>query len=143
MALQNLFGCLYKKNYSESLIINFNIFFSQTKFHFMKETKELLKLGIEVQKAISDALEDGKVNLLDLGEFIPVISSAGKAIDGIGKVKAELAAMTPEQKQELKDYVAKEFDLDNDKIELLIEDTINTVLELYELTKRWASYRKA
>ncbi len=108
----------------------------------MKETKELLKLGIELQKALTDSLEDGKVNLLDLGEFIPVIAAAGKAIDGIGKVKAELSSMTPDQKAELKAYVSSEFDLSDDQLELLIEDTLNTLLEIYELTKRWSSFRK-
>lgn len=108
----------------------------------MKELKEVLKLGIEIQKAMSDSLEDGKINLFDITEFIPVIMAAGKAIDGIGNVRNELKNLTLEQKAELKDYVKTEFDLPNDQLEILIEDTINVMLELYELTNRWVSYRK-
>ena len=109
----------------------------------IQETKELLEFGFNLQDAVTKSLSDGKINLLDAPKFLGVIRSAGSAFSGIQKIKAELADVSVSEKEELMAFARERFDLPNHQLEVLIEDTIEEVLDLYKLAVRWSDSRTA
>ncbi len=109
----------------------------------IQETKELLEFGFNLQEAITKSLSDGKINLLDVPKFLGVIKTAGSAFSGINKIKAELADIAVSEKQELIEFARERFDLPNNQLEILIEDTLEEVLNIYKLATRWANSRTA
>ena len=109
----------------------------------INETKELLDFGFKLQKAIMDALEDKKISvILDAPKFLAAALAAPKAIGGINLVGHELADLTEEERQELVEFIREKFDVSDDHLEMLIEDTIDEMLRVTKLSLRWAKYRK-
>ena len=108
----------------------------------IQETKELLEFGFKLQQGIVNSLEDGKMTGMDLPSFFPAIMSSTKGIGGIQKVGAELMDLTEEEKQELLTFVREKFDLPDDQLEELIEDTLHELLDIYRLAIRWSSKLK-
>lgn len=78
----------------------------------IKETKEVLKVGLMLQEALKGALSDGKFGFEDIAQFIPLLGSVSGAIEGIEQVPAELA-----------DLDAGEFD----ELVLVVQDVIKDV----------------
>lgn len=70
----------------------------------IKETTELFALGFALAKAGKDALADGKVNLLDLGAVIPVLSTVGPAIESVALVPQELGELDEQDSKSLLDF---------------------------------------
>jgi len=108
----------------------------------IKETKELLEFGFKMQKAIVAAASDGKVDLTDAPLFFPPLMASVKAFGGIQGVSAELLNLDDVEKKELLDFARESFDLPDDQLEMLIEDTIAEILDLVKLGGRWARFRK-
>lgn len=107
------------------------------------ELKELLAFGFKLQKAILSSLEDGKVNvLIDAPKFLPALLAAPKAFGGINLVSRELLDLTDEERAELVAFVSDEFDISNDQLEFLIEDTLDELLRLVKIAQRYANLRK-
>lgn len=107
------------------------------------ELKELLAFGFKLQKAILSSLEDGKVNvLLDAPKFLPALLAAPKAFGGINQVLKEIGDLTDAERAELVEYVSTEFDLADDQLEYLIEDTLEELLRLVKIAQRYAHLRK-
>lgn len=109
----------------------------------IQETIELLEFGFNLQEAVTKSLSDGKINLLDAPRFLGVIKSAGSAFSGIQKIKSELADVSVSEKQELLAFARERFDLPDNELEILIEDTLEEVLDLYKLASRWADRKRA
>ena len=99
----------------------------------MKETKELLKFGIELGEAFDKSFADGKLDLNDAGHFFYALGYAKDAFQGIKLVGGELAKPTAEEFLELKQYVELELNIRNDKVEEAIERAFATVLSIYQL----------
>lgn len=107
------------------------------------ELKELLAFGFKLQKAILSSLEDGKVNVLvDAPKFLPALLAAPKAFGGINLILKEVGYMTDEGRTELVDFVSSEFDITDDQLEYLIEDTLDELLRLVKVAQRYAKLRK-
>jgi len=108
----------------------------------IKETKELLDFGFKLQDAIVAASEDGTVNFADLPTFFPPLMASPKAFGGIQGVGAELVNLDAAEKEELLAFARERFEIDDEGLEMLIEDTLAEVLDLVKLGGRWAKYRK-
>lgn len=67
-----------------------------------KETTELAALIAKSVNAVFKSLEDGKLNLQDLGNFLDPVFAAQPAIDGIKLVGAENANMTIPEREGFK-----------------------------------------
>jgi len=105
----------------------------------IKELKELLAFGFKLQKAITGSLEDEKVNWLDTFRFTPVLMSGPSAFEGIKMIDDEIHDLNEEEKQELRDYAAEFYpEFENSELQILVEDTIMTVLDIYNISRRWA-----
>lgn len=108
----------------------------------IKELKELLAFGFKLQKAIA-SLGDGKINVIvDAPKFLPALLSAPKAFGGIGLVLAEIKDLDEAEREELLAFVRDEFDLSDDRLEELIEDTLEELLSLFKLAQRFGALRK-
>jgi hypothetical protein len=108
----------------------------------IKELKELLTFGFKLQKAIA-AVGDGKINVIvDAPKFLPALLAAPKAFGGIGIVLAEIKDLDEAERLELLAFVREEFDLSDDRLEELIEDTLGELLSLFKLAQRFAALRK-
>ena len=110
----------------------------------VKELKEALDLGFSVQRAISKSIaNDGKLNWKDAPNVVPVLGKIGKGINGTVDAVKEYRGLSIEQKAELVDYVGQEFDIDDEQLEALIEDTLLQLQTTIDLAVRWKEYRRA
>ena len=104
-----------------------------------KETKEVLDAMIALGKAIEASMEDGKISLTDIPNFILFLTKIMPAIEGVEEVPFEFQVAKPEEIAELKAYLKEELDLEDDKIEQFIEDCFKVALDIYMLTSLYFS----
>jgi len=108
----------------------------------IEETKDLLDWGFVTFNAIGKATADGKVTLTDFPYFVPAISKAASAFGGIQAVAAEMLDLDDEESAELLEFARQRFDLENDRLEELIIETLDATLTLYKLALKWSKYKK-
>ena len=110
-----------------------------------KETIELLEFLFDLGDATQASLaDDGKISIGDAPKFFGVVWKAPVAIGGIQNVPKELSDLSEEGKAEVLAYVRQRFDLPDDELELLIEDTLQLGFSLAGNVSRWLKYsRKA
>lgn len=106
------------------------------------QSSELLLWAFAFIKAFGASLADGKISFVDLPNFIGVMASSSAAFGGIESVFAELKDLSDEEKEEIMVLARAEFDLPDDQLELLIEDSFDAALDLYRLGQRWSSRSK-
>lgn len=99
----------------------------------IKETKELVKFGLVLGKALAEALADGKVDLTDALKFLPVLRELKDAVEGIDQVPTELKDLDDAEKKELLEYIKGEFDLENDEVEAKCEEALTAATSLVYL----------
>jgi len=90
----------------------------------IEELKDVLAFGIDVGEALSDGIGI---------EDISALFGLPEAIAGISNVPAEIADLDEAERKELKEYVSTEFDIPDDKLEAVIEQSISVVVDLYNL----------
>ena len=113
-----------------------------TAFDQVKDTLEVLDFGFKTQQAITDTLADGKVNLFDVPNVLKPLLAAGAAIEGFENVKVELTNLTPEGRAIVAQFVNERFDIPNEQLEALIEETVDEVIGDISVAFKWLSYRK-
>lgn len=99
------------------------------------ETKQVLDAMIALGKAFEQSLKDGKLNLLDVPNFIAFFTLILPAIEDISEVPFEFQVSDPEQIAELKQYLQENLDLDDDQLEAFIEDAFKVALDLFAFVK--------
>jgi hypothetical protein len=90
----------------------------------IEELKDVVKAGLDIGEALSDGIGI---------EDISALFSLPDAIAGITDVPAEIADLDEAEKAELKQFVAENFDIPDDKLEVFIEGAISVVIDLYSL----------
>lgn len=109
----------------------------------IKEIKELLAFGFKLQKAITASLDDGKINVVtDAPKFLSALLAAPKAFGGMNTIMAEIRDLDEAERQELLTFVQEEFELADQNLEYLIEDTLDALTTLFKLALRYAELRK-
>ena len=107
----------------------------------VKEIKEFLDFGFDFQEAIvASKQDDGKVTRRDIPKFFPVLMSAGPAFTGLDNPRELYSQLSEEDKQELRLYAKERFDLEDDMLEMLIEDTLDELAGDIRVAKRWIKY---
>lgn len=109
----------------------------------IQETKELLDFGFKLQEGIISAMEDNKASLLDIPAFVPAIMSAPKAFANVHQVLAELKDLNSDERTELLEFARERFDLPDNDLEIIIEDTLEVILLNVKIATRWANRTKA
>lgn len=112
-------------------------------FSEVKDTLEVLDFGFKTAEAVTASLADGKVNFFDLPNVLAPLTAAGAAVDNIQNVKKELTTLTPMGKSVVESFVTDRFDIPNDQVEILVEETIVAVLGVVSLGFKWSGYKKA
>lgn len=104
----------------------------------IKETEDVLRFGLSLQKGIGKAKADGVVNWMDVGHIMPVIQTASAAINGADQIKNELLDIDDNEQQRLV-AVAREFfpDTLESNIQDKITATINWVVDGIQLGVIW------
>jgi hypothetical protein len=118
-----------------------NQYSSQVGFPQVKDTLEVLDFGFKFMNAVTESLADGKVNLLDIPSVLSPLMAAGAAVDGFQNVKNELLTLDPIGKSIINEFVTERFDVRNDQVELLIEETITSTLNIVSIGLKWADFR--
>lgn len=96
----------------------------------INETKESLSWLFDLTDAIRSAAADGKVTIGDAPKFWGTLIGSGKAVGGINKIPAEMADIDPAELSELVLMVKERFDINDDKLESIIENIIFHSLQL-------------
>jgi hypothetical protein len=98
----------------------------------IKETRELLLFVIEFGNALGKSLEDGKISVLELGNFIGSLGAVAPAFEGIADLPTEIKDLDEAEKAELVKLVEDRFDIPQDGVEALIEKGLKTGVALAE-----------
>jgi len=105
--------------------------------------KRVLLFGLNFQKGVVAAKADGVVNWMDVGHLFPIIQSASAAFNGVNKLKGEILDIDDGEQSELisitRDFYA---DLTDDQAKVLIEETVNFVIDGVQLGLRWSQLDK-
>jgi hypothetical protein len=99
----------------------------------IKETKELVGFGLHLASAIKDAMDDGKMNILDFPKFFKVLKKLKPALDGIEMIPSELKDLDDAEKAELMAAFQDKFDIGNADLEAKIEMALDASLSLLRL----------
>jgi len=101
----------------------------------IKELKELLKFVIEFGEAIELALADKKFEISELALLMGPLMQVGPAFEGLDLLGGEIKDLSEAEAAELKAYVAEELDLQNDKIEEVVEKALGLGVMIYNFIK--------
>lgn len=96
----------------------------------VKESKELLTFIARLASAVSKALEDGKINVGDIGVVFEPLLSAKAAFEDIGKIPQELLDLDEDEAAELVQTVQDELELSGDIVEELSEEGLAIAFRL-------------
>ena len=91
----------------------------------------VINLGEKIEKNLSD---DGKISLAEaLGIGTSSFGDVVKIIKSGHEIKDEFLDLDDQEREELIDIVKEELDLENDKIENIIEKSVEFLVQLEEL----------
>ncbi len=96
----------------------------------MEKLKNALQTVINVAEITTEALDDGKISVIEgVNIAFAAVGFVG-VIKTIPEIVAEYKALSDDQKTELVDWFAEEFDIDNDNVEEIIETVFEALLNL-------------
>lgn len=99
----------------------------------VEKSKLFLKAILYFGNAIGKSAEDGKISVLDLGNFVNVLPHIMPAIQAAKYLGPEIKDYSAEEKQILFVFVEKEFNIPQDIAEAVIEKAIQAMIHLSEL----------
>jgi hypothetical protein len=108
----------------------------------LKELKEGLGFFFALQDGTTEATADGKVDGGDVRVLFPIFQAAKDGFEGLGNPIERWKALSSEEREQLFDYVRERFDLPNDILEILIEDTLLAIVDVVRISKRWVKFVK-
>ena len=107
----------------------------------LKELKEVVVFGFDLVEVIPVL---GKKDYVALIVRVgPLFESAKAAIDNIGNPIARFRSLSAAERLELTQLAKERFDIPDDELEQLIEDSIDAVVIVVGLAGRWAHRAKA
>jgi hypothetical protein len=97
------------------------------------ETKEMVGFILALGNALAESMEDDKLDLADVLKFLPALKTASVAMEGSGKIMAELKDLDEAEVAELNQYVAANFDIADDEREAAIENGVAAAMLLAQV----------
>lgn len=105
------------------------------------ELKEVLEFGFACQDGLNKSLADGEITVGDAPNLWPIAQTAGPALKNIGNPVQRYRNLSATQRAQLHAYAKQRFDLRDDDLEFLIEDTLEygyfVVTRGVSLARRW------
>ena len=84
--------------------------------------KKAIKFGLNLQEAIRESLkDDGHISGMEYFKIAGALTGIIPIVTKISEIENEYNDLSTDEKTEINDYFAKEFDLPNDVIEVKIE----------------------
>ena len=90
----------------------------------INETLDVVRFGVAVGNALGKAYADKKFEVSDLLFLVDSLTKLPPALAGLEKVPEELKDLDAEEREQLLETIAKEFDIPQDNVESIIEDAI-------------------
>jgi len=106
------------------------------------QTIEFIKALLTGWKLSETVMEDGKINFMDIPAIIAAAPALWTGFVGIDKVDDEMAHIDDEGKAEIKAVIAEFVVADDEELEALVEETMQMVLDVVGLSKRFVLYFK-
>lgn len=94
--------------------------------------KKVLAFPFSLVKAIDNAKADGEITLSDIPYFIEPVTKLGDAISNAKQAKDEIKDLSSAERAELETWVAENFDIADDQLEVKIEKGIGLMLHIAE-----------
>lgn len=94
----------------------------------VEKLKLVIGFGIGLFRDLKIKLEDGKLSFPEVIDLLGWLGDLGQIIVNITAIKNAYKNLKPEEKQTLIIYFKDEFDLENDKVEVLIESFFEILL---------------
>lgn len=108
----------------------------------IENLKRLILFACDFTKQMATALEDGKFGWQDSFGFIDEVAQIPALAKSFNAIKLELSELSPEERQELYDYLKTEFDIPNDAVEVMIENSLSFAISAIGLFEQWKSIKK-
>lgn len=108
----------------------------------VENLKKLIKFSCDFTEQIADALSDGKFSWTESFGFVDEVMQIPGVVKSFPAIKQELSELSPEERQELYDYLKEEFDIPNDKVELFIENSLSLAIAAVALVEQWKALKK-
>lgn len=99
--------------------------------------KKGVKFACDFTKQMAEALADKKFTWMETFGFVDELIQVPGLVKSWPELKQEVADLTEEEKTELFDYLRTEFDLPNEDLEVLVEDSLNWIVITVTLVGRW------
>ena len=96
----------------------------------IKELKELVVFLAVLGSAADRATKNG-LDMADIAFFMPVFLKAPAAFEGLDVAKLEAKELDNAEIAELNQAVAENLDLENDKVEALVEKSLSALVSIY------------
>lgn len=107
----------------------------------IENLKKLVKFACGLTKQISVAMEDGKFTFNESFGFIDEILEIPGVVKSFPAIKDEITELSPEERQELYDYIKAEFDIPNDRIEVFVENSLLFAISAVVLVEQFKALK--
>ena len=103
--------------------------------------KKLIKFSCDLTKQIQTSTADGWqwTDALSFVDDVAQVPGIAKSFKAIGQ---EIADLSETEREELKTYLQEEFDIPNDKLEVVLENSIMQAIALVNLVQAWKAVGK-
>ena len=123
------------------LLINQNT--SNMDYDALKELKEILYFVFDSYDAVKSAKEDdGKIDLKDIPKVLPAAYSLGPAFEFPENPILMWRKLSDEDRAELFELARERFDIEDNTLEFLIEDTLREIGGDIRIAERWMKYSR-
>lgn len=104
------------------------------------QLKELVVFMALLASAADKSTKDG-LSFEDAGNFVQPLMAAPKAFDGLDEAKMEAQDLDEEEMKELQVAVADALDLEDDKVEAVVERALAALINVYGIVKEIQAMR--
>lgn len=95
--------------------------------------KKGVKFAVSIASQVTQVMEDGKFSWMETFSFIDEFQEGVVVIKNGKQIVAELKDLSPEEKTELDAYVKAEFDIADDRVEKIVEDSLSIAFSIVSL----------
>jgi len=99
----------------------------------VENLKKVVQFGAKLGEGVADILEDGKVELGEAAALLPTLMEVPGILANKDKIKQEVSDLSDDERAELKEVFATEFDPADDALEDKVEKSINAVVAVLDL----------
>lgn len=109
----------------------------------IKELGEVVTFACAFASAVDKASQDGVINLMDVKEFLPLISKGMAAMNGLADVVQELKDLDQSELDTLVATAKAQLNLSNKELENKIENTFGYLQDFYSAFEFLKSFLSA